>query len=44
MKIVYKKSLYKHHASLNYYKGNIIIFGYLSYKVHISVVHSNFFT
>ena len=38
MKIAYKKLLYKHHALLNYYKSNIIIFGYLSYKIHVSVV------
>ena len=41
MKIVYKKSLYKHHASLNYYRSNIINFEYLSYKIHMFVVHSN---
>ena len=35
MKIVYKKSLYKHHTSLNNYKSNMILFGYLSYKIHI---------
>ena len=31
MKIVYKKSLYKH-PSLNFHKSNIIIFDYISYK------------
>ena len=36
MTIVYKKSLYNHHASLNYYRSNIINFGYLSYKIHMS--------
>ena len=43
MKSAYKKSLYKRHTSLNYYKINIIIFGYLSYKIYMSVVRSNFF-
>ena len=43
MKIAYKKSLYKHHALLNYYKSNMFIFGYLSNKIHMCVVHSNFF-
>ena len=35
MKIVYKKSLYKHHASLKYYKSNIIIFGYLAINSYV---------
>ena len=43
MKIVYKKSLFKHHTSLNYYNTNIIIFGHLGYKIHRFVVKSNFF-
>ena len=43
IKIIYKKSLYKHHALINNYKSNNIIFGYLSYKIHMSVVYSNFF-
>ena len=43
MTIVYEKSLYKHPASLNYYKSNIINFGYLSYTIHMSIIHSRFF-
>ena len=41
MKSVYKKLLYKDHTSLKYYKIIIIIFGYLSYNIYISIVHSN---
>ena len=38
-----KNLLYKHNTLLKYYKSNIIIFGYMSYNIHMSIVYSNLF-